>query len=126
MWYFAVFSYKGDWKGKIEYFQEGFMNCHRCSGIMVQEKFYGIEELFLGWRCIYCGEVIDTFDGAKPRFLNRGKKRHSVSTLSMPRASDRGVEWVDSMVLENRNSFGKLSIQRRGTRKGGYVRRVIL
>jgi ubiquinone/menaquinone biosynthesis C-methylase UbiE len=37
----------------------------------------------------------DTFDGAKPRFLNRGKKRHSVSTLSIPRASDRGVEWVD-------------------------------
>jgi 2,4-dienoyl-CoA reductase-like NADH-dependent reductase (Old Yellow Enzyme family) len=37
----------------------------------------------------------DTFDGAKPRFLNRGKKRHSVSTLSIPRASDRGVERVD-------------------------------
>ena len=46
---------------------------------------------------------IDTFDGAKLRFLNRGKKRRSVSTLSIPRAlvlsavegSDRGVEWVD-------------------------------
>jgi hypothetical protein len=37
----------------------------------------------------------DTFDGAKPRFLNRGKKHRSVSTLSIPRASDRGVEWVD-------------------------------
>ena len=40
-------------------------------------------------------EKIDTVDGAKPRFLNRGKKRRSVSTLSIPRASDRGVEWVD-------------------------------
>jgi len=52
--------------------------------------------------------LVDTFDGAKPRFLNRGKKRRSVSTLSpsirlralslskgIPRASDRGVEWVD-------------------------------
>ena len=39
--------------------------------------------------------IVDTFDGAKPRFLNRGKKRRSVSTLSIPRASDRGVEWVD-------------------------------
>ena len=37
---------------------------------------------------------LDTF-GAKRRFLNRGKKRRSVSTLSIPRASDRGVEWVD-------------------------------
>jgi hypothetical protein len=43
--------------------------------------------------------LIDTFDGAKPRFLNRGKKRRSVSTLSIPRASDRGVEWVDLFVL---------------------------
>ena len=60
---------------------------------------------------------LDTFDGAKPRFLNRGKKRRAVSTLSpsavlgalslskgVPRVfvlsavegSDRGVEWVDS------------------------------
>jgi len=43
----------------------------------------------------YRNRNFDTFDGAKPRFLNRGKKRHSVSTLSIPRASDRGVEWVD-------------------------------
>ena len=42
----------------------------------------------------------DTFDGAKPRFLNRDKKRRSVSTLSIPRASDRGVERVDP------NDFG--------------------
>jgi len=38
---------------------------------------------------------LDTFDGAKPRFLNQGKKRRSVSTLNIPRASDWGVEWVD-------------------------------
>jgi hypothetical protein len=28
--------------------------------------------------------IFDTFDGAKPRFSNRGKKRRSVSTLSIP------------------------------------------
>ena len=39
--------------------------------------------------------LVDTFDGAKPRFLNRGKKRRSVSTLRLPWASDRGAEWVD-------------------------------
>jgi hypothetical protein len=59
---------------------------------------------------------LDTFDGAKPRFSNRGQKRRSVSTLSpsavlgasslskgIPRALvlsaveglARGVEWVD-------------------------------
>jgi hypothetical protein len=45
-----------------------------------------------------CFPFFDTFDGAKPRFLNRGKKRRSVSTLSIPRASDRGAEWVDFVV----------------------------
>ena len=45
---------------------------------------------------------IDTFDRAKLRLLNQGKKSRSVSTLSTPRASDRGVEWVDSnSFLEN-------------------------
>ena len=64
--------------------------------------------------------LLDTFGGAKPRFLNRGKKRRSVLTLSIPRPrpcqdrdwetrprpchrpwqcwqsrQDRGVEWVD-------------------------------
>ena len=26
---------------------------------MFQEKFYGPHEHFLGWKCIYCGEIID-------------------------------------------------------------------
>ena len=56
--------------------------------------------------------IFDTFDDAKPRFLNRGKKRRSVSTLSpsaelaalslskgIPRAPDWGVEWVDFLSL---------------------------
>jgi len=45
-------------------------------------------------------KFFDTFDGAKPRFLNQAKKRRSVSTLSIPRASDRAVEWVDFWVFE--------------------------
>jgi DNA-directed RNA polymerase subunit RPC12/RpoP len=57
-------------------------------------------------RCPYCDHAIsydqfDTFDGAKPRFLNRGKKRRSVSTLSIPRALTRGVERVDLREGEN-------------------------
>jgi hypothetical protein len=35
------------------------MRCHRCGGIMVYEKFYGPHEQFLGWRCIFCGEIVD-------------------------------------------------------------------
>ncbi|MGA2315292.1 MAG: hypothetical protein ABSG71_02800 [Thermodesulfobacteriota bacterium] len=35
------------------------MKCCRCGGTMVFEKFYGICEEFFGWRCIFCGEIID-------------------------------------------------------------------
>lgn len=35
------------------------MKCDRCGSAMVQEKFYGPHEHFLGWKCIYCGEIID-------------------------------------------------------------------
>jgi hypothetical protein len=35
------------------------MKCYRCGGTMVFEKFYGICEDFFGWRCIFCGEIVD-------------------------------------------------------------------
>ncbi len=27
--------------------------------MMVYESFYGPEERFWGWKCIYCGEIVD-------------------------------------------------------------------
>ncbi len=44
---------------KLLFFREGSMKCHRCGGVMVYEKFYGICEEFFGWRCIFCGEIVD-------------------------------------------------------------------
>jgi len=35
------------------------VNCHRCGGMMVFQQFYGPCEFFWGWRCIYCGEIVD-------------------------------------------------------------------
>jgi len=35
------------------------MKCYRCSSNMVYQKFYGPYEHFWGWRCIFCGEIID-------------------------------------------------------------------
>ncbi len=35
------------------------MKCYRCSSHMVYQKFYGPQEDFWGWRCIFCGEIID-------------------------------------------------------------------
>ena len=59
-------------------------------------------------RNVDCGlrnKIFDTFDGAKPQFLNRGKKRRSVSTLSIPWVSDRGVEWVDLSLRIPKSKF---------------------
>jgi hypothetical protein len=35
------------------------MKCYRCSSNMIYEKFFGPQEHFWGWRCIFCGEIID-------------------------------------------------------------------
>lgn len=35
------------------------MYCYKCGGLMVFEKFFGISEDFYGWRCLFCGEIID-------------------------------------------------------------------
>jgi hypothetical protein len=35
------------------------MRCHRCESLMVYQKFYGPHEHFWGWRCIFCGDIID-------------------------------------------------------------------
>lgn len=35
------------------------MKCHRCSGMMAKERFYGPGEPFWGWRCLLCGEITD-------------------------------------------------------------------
>jgi hypothetical protein len=39
--------------------KEVAMKCYRCGGAMVYEKFYGNCDFFWGWRCIFCGEIID-------------------------------------------------------------------
>ncbi len=35
------------------------MKCNRCSGFIIPERFYGVEAIFEGWKCIACGEVFD-------------------------------------------------------------------
>jgi len=35
------------------------MKCHRCESIMTYERFYGPQGDFWGWRCIWCGDIVD-------------------------------------------------------------------
>jgi len=36
-----------------------FTKCLRCRGAMVYDKFYGLQEQFMGWKCLICGEIVD-------------------------------------------------------------------
>ena len=58
------------------------MKCGRCSHSMVYEKFYGPHEHFWGWRCIFCGEIVDQVilenrlsAGAGPSANGRARRR---------------------------------------------------
>jgi len=35
------------------------LKCLRCGGRMILEKFYDVNNIFFGWHCIFCGEVLD-------------------------------------------------------------------
>ena len=47
------------------------MKCGRCGSAMIWEKFYGPQEHFLGWKCIFCGEIIDYLILENRRSLGR-------------------------------------------------------
>ena len=36
------------------------INCQRCGGRMAFQKFYGEENVFFGWHCLTCGEILDS------------------------------------------------------------------
>jgi len=35
------------------------LSCHRCGGRMIFEKFYDVNNIFFGWHCVICGEILD-------------------------------------------------------------------
>ena len=45
--------------GLVEKDLEVSMKCPHCDRFMVYEKFFGPDEPFWAWRCIYCGEILD-------------------------------------------------------------------
>ena len=39
---------------------------------MAYEQFFGIQEHFWGWRCIFCGEIVDDVILENREWLNTG------------------------------------------------------
>jgi hypothetical protein len=38
---------------------KGVIHCDRCGGRMIFEKFYDVNNIFFGWHCVICGEILD-------------------------------------------------------------------
>ncbi len=38
---------------------KGVMHCQRCGGRMIVEKYYDVNNIFFGWHCVICGEILD-------------------------------------------------------------------
>ena len=48
------------------------MKCDRCGRAMAYEQFFGNQEHFWGWRCIFCGEIVDDVILENRQWLKKG------------------------------------------------------
>jgi hypothetical protein len=48
------------------------MECDRCGRAMAYEQFFGDQDLFWGWRCIFCGEIVDDVILENRQWLRKG------------------------------------------------------
>ena len=44
---------------KAETKKNSILSCQRCGGRMIFEKFYDVNNIFFGWHCVMCGEILD-------------------------------------------------------------------
>jgi len=47
---------------------------------MVYEQFFGNQEHFWGWRCIFCGEIVDDVILENRQWLKTRVERHNKKT----------------------------------------------
>lgn len=49
--------------------------CPRCNGAMVYERFQDMLNVFYAWRCLNCGEIVDSVVARNRGFEEKKKKR---------------------------------------------------
>lgn len=72
------------------------MTCGRCGRTMAYEQFFGSQEHFWGWRCIFCGEIIDDVIIENRQWLKKGivsgnKKAQSALPMKVKKLISIGV-----------------------------------
>jgi len=64
------------------------MSCPRCGGKMVCEPNYTESGIWWGWRCLFCGEILDPVIAE-----NRKWSMSRASRISQNRRIGRVVQW---------------------------------
>lgn len=73
------------------------MNCHHCGGTMILKKFCDYGGYFTGWKCIFCGEIIDHIQENLHSFKKaREQKQDTNGALcdDMEEEKQNGAEFV--------------------------------
>jgi hypothetical protein len=74
------------------------MTCSRCGGMMNPEEFSNMTEgavpwFYAGWRCLYCGDVVDSLI-LRHRSVGSGGSRGRQLSEPSEHPRPRGRRWV--------------------------------
>ena len=82
------------------------MNCNRCGGVMTYERFYGPQEHFCGWRCVYCGEILDEVILENRQWFKKEEDRMKVVALNGSSCRDGNTALLLNFVLDELEKEG--------------------
>jgi uncharacterized Zn finger protein len=54
------------------------MRCPRCNGAMVYERFQDMLDMFYAWRCLNCGEIMDSVVVRNRGAAGKSQKKRAV------------------------------------------------
>jgi hypothetical protein len=66
------------------------MKCYHCNGVMSYETFYSLQGIFSGWRCIFCGEILDrvVLENRRQSIYRRQKKMWTLSETTQEESAN--------------------------------------
>jgi hypothetical protein len=73
------------------------IRCQRCGGRMIAEKYYDVNNVFWGWHCVICGEILD------PVILLHRLSQNA--DLQIPENDGEILNMVKKYVKKGRKSF---------------------
>lgn len=67
------------------------MNCHHCGAIMIFREFSDYGGYSCGWKCIFCGEIIDQVPENR-RWREEGGNENKNGRRRYPKICNEGVK----------------------------------